>query len=123
MASERWAACWISRLPCSVLVNSTIYDHAPQIPAAFRARDVDALMDLYAPEATLTDVGVALLIEFTAPVFVALWARFVLHEPVRRRVWAALALALVGMAGVAGVVSGGVDLDGVGVAAASGMTT
>ena len=26
------------RLPCSVLVNSTIYDHAPQIPAAFRAR-------------------------------------------------------------------------------------
>ena len=30
--------------------------------ANFRTRDVDALMDLYAPEATLTDVGVVLLL-------------------------------------------------------------
>ena len=46
-------------------------------------------------------IGIGLLLEFTAPVLVALWARFVWHEPVRRRVWAALALALAGLALVA----------------------
>ncbi len=40
-------------------------------------------------------IGVALLIEYLAPLLVALWARFVYHEPVRRRIWVALALALV----------------------------
>ncbi len=64
-------------------------------------------------------VGIALLIEFTAPIIVALWARFVLREPVRRRVWAALALAMVGLALVAQV-WGGQVLDRLGVAAAVG---
>ena len=66
-------------------------------------------------------VGIALLLEFTAPIFVALWARFVLHEPVRRRVWAALGLAMVGLALVAQV-WGGLALDGLGVAAALGAS-
>lgn len=48
-------------------------------------------------------VGVALLIEFTAPVFVALWFRFVLHEPTRRILWLALTIALLGLALVAEV--------------------
>ena len=65
------------------------------------------------------EVGVALLIEFTAPVFVALWARFVMHESVRRRVWAALALSVGGLALVAQVWQGG-TLDGIGVLAAFG---
>ena len=43
-------------------------------------------------------VGIALLIEYVAPLLVALWARYVFHEPVRRRIWLALALALVGLA-------------------------
>ena len=42
-------------------------------------------------------IGIGLLLEFTAPVLVALWARLVWHEPVRRRVWAALALAVAGL--------------------------
>ena len=33
------------------------------------------------------DIGVALLIQYVAPVLVALWARFVYHEPVRRRIY------------------------------------
>ena len=33
-------------------------------------------------------IGIALLIEYLAPLLVALWARFVFHEPVRRRIWA-----------------------------------
>jgi drug/metabolite transporter (DMT)-like permease len=43
-------------------------------------------------------LGVALLIQYLAPLLVALWARFGLHEPVRRRIWIALALALAGLA-------------------------
>jgi limonene-1,2-epoxide hydrolase len=35
--------------------------------ARFRARDVDALIDLYAPDASLTDVGVCLLLGGTNP--------------------------------------------------------
>lgn len=63
------------------------------------------------------DVGIALLIQYLAPVLVALWARFALRQPVRRRVWAALALALAGLALVAEVWHRGA-LDGGGVAAA-----
>lgn len=62
-------------------------------------------------------IGIALLLEFTAPVLVALWARLVWREPVRRRVWAALGLALGGLALVAEVWQEA-RLNGVGVAAA-----
>ncbi len=64
-------------------------------------------------------VGVALIIEFTAPIMVALWFRFGLHEQVRSLVWVGLALALVGLALVAQVWQG-FSLDGPGVAAAFG---
>jgi len=62
-------------------------------------------------------IGIALLIEYLAPVLVALWARFVMHEPVRRRIWFALALAVSGLALVVEIWSG-LSLDGAGVAAA-----
>jgi drug/metabolite transporter (DMT)-like permease len=61
-------------------------------------------------------IGIGLLLEFTAPVLVALWARFVWRERVRDRVWAALALVLVGLVLVAQAWSG-VTLDELGVAA------
>jgi drug/metabolite transporter (DMT)-like permease len=64
-------------------------------------------------------VGIALLIQFTAPVFVALWARFVRREHLRRRFWVALALSLAGLSLVAQVWSG-VALDTAGVVAAIG---
>jgi drug/metabolite transporter (DMT)-like permease len=62
-------------------------------------------------------IGIALLIQYLAPLLVALWVRYVRHEPVRRRVWAALALALAGLTLVVQI-WGGVALDGWGVAAA-----
>ena len=62
-------------------------------------------------------IGIGLLLEFTAPVLVALWARLAWHEPVRRRVWAALALALSGVVLVAEVWED-TRLDGLGVAVA-----
>jgi drug/metabolite transporter (DMT)-like permease len=42
-------------------------------------------------------IGIALVIQFVGPILVALWARFVYHEQVRARIWAALALALIGL--------------------------
>jgi drug/metabolite transporter (DMT)-like permease len=63
------------------------------------------------------DIGIALLIQYLAPVLIALYARLVLKEHVRRRVWAALILSLGGLSLVVDIWSG-VALDGVGVAAA-----
>ena len=62
------------------------------------------------------DIGVALVIQYLAPVFVALWARFFVHEPVRRRLWVAIALSLAGLSLVVDL-WGGFALDAVGVAA------
>jgi drug/metabolite transporter (DMT)-like permease len=64
-------------------------------------------------------VGIALLLEYLAPVVVALWVRFVRREAVRPRIWAALALCLVGLATVAQVWDG-LTLDGPGVLAGLG---
>jgi drug/metabolite transporter (DMT)-like permease len=63
------------------------------------------------------DVAVALLLEFMAPIFVALWARFVQRRPVRRRLWVGLALAIAGLACVAEVWNRDRGLDPIGVAA------
>ena len=60
-------------------------------------------------------IGIGLLFEFTAPVLIALWARFAWHEPVRRRVWPALGLVIGGLSLVAQVWHG-LTLDGLGVA-------
>lgn len=64
-------------------------------------------------------VGVALLIEFTAPIFVTLWFRFVLKDPTRATVWLALTIALIGLALVAEVWRG-FTFDAIGLIAAFG---
>jgi drug/metabolite transporter (DMT)-like permease len=46
-------------------------------------------------------VGIALLFEYTAPLMVALWVRFVQKQPVKSRLWLGLACALGGLALVA----------------------
>jgi drug/metabolite transporter (DMT)-like permease len=63
-------------------------------------------------------VGIALLIEYVAPLLVALWARYAGHELVRRRIWAALFLALGGLAAVVQIWHG-LSLNGVGIAFAA----
>jgi drug/metabolite transporter (DMT)-like permease len=65
-------------------------------------------------------VGIALVFEMTAPVFIALYVRAVRRERVRRRLWAALGLSLSGLVFVAQVWQGGGSLDPVGVAAGLG---
>ena len=71
---------------------------------------------LYFTAITHLDIGIALVIQYIAPVLVAVWARFFVHEPVRRRLWVALALALTGLSLVVEIWSGD-TIDGVGVAA------
>jgi drug/metabolite transporter (DMT)-like permease len=65
-------------------------------------------------------IGIALLIEYLAPLLVALWARFVQHAPVRRRIWLALALALTGLGLIVDIFGGGESLPAAGVAFALG---
>jgi drug/metabolite transporter (DMT)-like permease len=62
-------------------------------------------------------VGIALVFEMTAPVFIALYVWLVRREHVRNRLWLALALSLSGLALVAEVWRGGGSLDPLGVAA------
>jgi drug/metabolite transporter (DMT)-like permease len=64
-------------------------------------------------------IGIALLIQYLAPVLIALWARFVVKEPVRRRIWAALLLALGGLSLVVDLWHG-FSLDALGTVAALG---
>jgi drug/metabolite transporter (DMT)-like permease len=68
-------------------------------------------------------IGIALLIEYIAPLFVAIWARFIFHEHVRRRIWLALALAVGGLALIVDVRhSGTISTAGIGFALASAAT-
>lgn len=71
---------------------------------------------LYFVAITRLPIGIGLLLEFTAPVLVALWARFVWHERVQPRVWAALTLVVAGLVLVAQVWQG-TTLDTLGVVA------
>ncbi|MFL5965032.1 MAG: EamA family transporter [Gaiellaceae bacterium] len=61
-------------------------------------------------------IGEALLIQYLAPLLVALWARFAFRERVRRRVWAALGLSLAGLVLIVELWRG--SLDGIGIAVA-----
>ena len=87
------------------------------VMAALGVVGMAAVQWLYLVAISRLPVGLALLIEYTAPLLIALWARFVLHEHVRPRAWWGLAAALVGLTLVAQV-RRGVELDAVGLAAA-----
>ncbi len=63
---------------------------------------------------TRLPLGIALLLEYLAPVLVILWVRFARKEAVHQRMWLAVALALGGLA-VVGQVWTGLAFDGLGV--------
>jgi drug/metabolite transporter (DMT)-like permease len=87
--------------------------------AAFGVVGVALVQWLYFVAIHNLPVGVALLIEFTAPLFVALFARYVYKEHIRRRIWVAVILCIVGL-GVVVEVSAGVAFSTAGVTAALG---
>ncbi len=84
---------------------------------AFGIAGVALVQWLYFVSIGRLPIGIALLIEYLAPILIAIWAWSVYKEPIRRRIWAALVLALVGLSLVVEV-WGGLALDGLGVAAA-----
>lgn len=74
---------------------------------------------LYFVSITRMPVGIALLFEYTAPLLVALWARFGQRQAVRPRLWVGLGLSLAGLGCVAEI-WGRFSLDGIGVLAGLG---
>ncbi len=62
-------------------------------------------------------IGEVLLIQYVAPLLVALWARFAFHEHVGRRIWVALGLSLSGLVLIVQLWRG--PLDGVGITVAA----
>jgi drug/metabolite transporter (DMT)-like permease len=87
--------------------------------AAYGILGVSMTQWLYFVAIQRMPIGIALLIEFTAPIMVVLWVRYAWHRPVRNSVWLGLALAIVGLAMVAQI-WGGLTLSPLGVAAAFG---
>jgi drug/metabolite transporter (DMT)-like permease len=65
------------------------------------------------------EVGVALIIEYTAPILVALYVRFVMKKEVSARVWLSLLLALIGLSLITQIWTGS-KLDPFGVLCAFG---
>jgi drug/metabolite transporter (DMT)-like permease len=86
--------------------------------AAFGVVGVALTQFLYYVAIGRLPVGIALVFEMTAPVFIALWVWLVRGERVRGRLWVALALSLSGLVLVAEVWAGGGALDPLGGAAA-----
>jgi len=87
--------------------------------AALGAIGIAAVNGAYFLAISRMHVSIALLIEFTAPVWIVLYLRYVRKKHVPNEMWAALFLALLGLAFVAQVWKG-LTLDGIGVLAALG---
>ena len=85
--------------------------------AALGAFGIAAVNGTYFLAISRMHVSIALLIEFTAPVWIVLYLRYVRKKHVPNEMWLALFLALLGLAFVAQVWNG-LTLDGIGVIAA-----
>ena len=83
---------------------------------------IAALQATYAYAIQLMPVGIALLFEYLAVLFVAVVAFFFLKEKVRARLWIAIGLVLIGLAVVAQVWSSSLDGFGVLMALAAAVT-
>ena len=86
--------------------------------AAFGVIGVALTQYLYYVAIGRMPVGIALVFEMTAPVFIALYVWLVRGETVRSRLWVALLLSLSGLVLVAEVWEGGGSLDPIGIGAA-----
>lgn len=82
---------------------------------------VALLQATYAAAVLILPVGIALLLEYTAVLMVALVAYFVLKEPVKARLWVAIGFVLVGLAVVAQVWASTLNVLGVVLALAAAV--
>jgi drug/metabolite transporter (DMT)-like permease len=87
--------------------------------AAFGVLGLALVQFLYFVGIERIEIGIAVVLQYLAPVLVALWARFAIGEPVRRRLWYGLALSLAGLVVIVELWTGS-SLDGAGVVACLG---
>ena len=87
--------------------------------AAFGIFGVTMSNYLYFVGISRLPIGISLILEFTAPIWVALWMRFVQKRDVRRELWIGIGLAFIGLILVARVWQG-LTLDALGVIASFG---
>ncbi|MFC4001118.1 DMT family transporter [Prauserella oleivorans] len=90
-----------------------------RVLAGYGLLGVAGVQLFYFVAASRIPVGVAILLEFTSPVLVALWVRFVRRIRLPWPMWVGIALALAGLAMVARV-GAGLELDAVGLLAGVG---
>ncbi|MGH3763364.1 EamA family transporter [Actinophytocola sp.] len=88
--------------------------------AGYGLAGVAAVQVLYFVAVSRIPIGIALLLEFTSPILVALWVRFVRRTVLPARMWVGTVLALVGLAMVAQVWAGLGTLDALGMLAGIG---
>ncbi len=86
---------------------------------------VAMLQATYAEAVYLLPIGIALLLEYTAVLFVALIAHFFFREHVKSRIWVSIAAVLIGLATVAEVWNSTLNVEGVlwALAASASLTT
>jgi len=86
---------------------------------------VAMLQATYAEAVYLLPIGIALLLEYTAVLFVALIAHFFFREHVKSRIWVSIAAVLIGLATVAEVWNSTLNVEGVlwAFAASASLTT
>ncbi len=82
---------------------------------------VALLQATYAAALQLLPVGIALLLEYTAVLMVALFAYFILKEQIKARLWVAIGFVLLGLAVVAQVWASTLDALGVVLALAAAV--
>jgi len=87
--------------------------------AAFGILGVTMSNYLYFVGISRLPIGISLILEFTAPIWVALWMRFIQKRDVRKELWLGIGLAFIGMVLVAQVWQG-LTLDAIGVIASFG---
>ncbi len=100
--------------------RALILTRAQVVPIVILGVVVASLQATYAIAVNMMPVGIALLLEYTAVLFVALIAFFWFKEFVKARIWASIAMVLVGLAVVAEVWN--TTLDPIGVLWAMGAS-
>lgn len=119
----RMAGAALVLVPLVLLLRglSGIREARPYLPqiAAYGLTGIIGCQALYFVAASRLPVGIASMLEFTGPVFVLLWIKFVRRGPVRRSAAIGIGVAVAGLACVVEVWSG-LRLDALGIAAGFG---
>lgn len=95
--------------------------HRAEIPLllVYGVLGIAATQFLYFAAIARLPIGITLLIEFTAPLWVAVWFAVAWKHPTKPIVWVALVVAIIGLA-IVGQVWEGLTLDPIGIAFAIG---